>query len=86
MTSFVYTTAGLLSRLVSHHYEGSTMGTFVLFRFSAFDVKLNIRLNSGGPRGGGEFRCKYIFLPDNGAFFVNYVVISALIGTALSNT
>ena len=27
------------------------------------------------------FRC--IFLPDNGAFFVNYVITSAFIGTAL---
>ena len=34
-------------------------------------------------RGENEFRWKCIFLPDNGAFFVNYVVTSALIGTAL---
>ena len=29
------------------------------------------------------FRWRCIFLPDNGAFFVNYVITSALIGTAL---
>ena len=34
-------------------------------------------------RGENEFRWKCIFLPDNVAFFVNYVVTSALIGTAL---
>ena len=28
-----------------------------------------------------EWNC--IFLPDNGAFFVNYVITSALVGTAL---
>ena len=28
-----------------------------------------------------EWNC--IFLPDNGAFFVNYVVTSAVVGTAL---
>lgn len=27
------------------------------------------------------FRC--VFLPDNGAFFVNYVITSSLIGTAM---
>lgn len=30
---------------------------------------------------GYLFRC--VFLPDNGAFFVNYVITSSLIGTAM---
>jgi hypothetical protein len=29
------------------------------------------------------FQWNCIFLPDNGAFFVNYVITSALVGTAL---
>ncbi|XP_068239271.1 calcium permeable stress-gated cation channel 1 isoform X1 [Palaemon carinicauda] len=31
----------------------------------------------------GTFRWECIFLPDNGAFFVNYIITSALIGTTL---
>lgn len=27
--------------------------------------------------------CRCVFLPDNGAFFVNYVITSSLIGTAM---
>ena len=29
------------------------------------------------------FYCSCVFLPNNGAFFVNYLITSALIGTAL---
>ena len=32
---------------------------------------------------GQTYRWKCIFLPDNGAFFVNYVITSAFIGTGL---
>lgn len=27
--------------------------------------------------------CRCVFLPDNGAFFVNYVITSSLIGTSM---
>jgi len=33
--------------------------------------------------GGGGINWQCIFLPDNGAFFVNYVTTCALIGTGL---
>ena len=32
---------------------------------------------------GQTYRWRCIFLPDNGAFFVNYVITSAFIGTGL---
>ena len=32
---------------------------------------------------GQTYRWSCIFLPDNGAFFVNYVITSAFIGTGL---
>lgn len=32
-------------------------------------------------RNSSHFRC--VFLPDNGAFFVNYVIASAFIGNAM---
>ena len=31
----------------------------------------------------GTYRWECVFLPDNGAFFVNYVITSSFIGTAL---
>ena len=39
------------------------------------------KLTNGTSNYTFEWDC--IFLPDNGAFFVNYVVTSALVGTAL---
>ena len=39
------------------------------------------KLTNGTSNYTFEWNC--IFLPDNGAFFVNYVVTSAIIGTAL---
>ncbi len=36
-----------------------------------------------GDNSGVVFEWNCIFLPDNGAFFVNYVVTAALVGTAL---
>lgn len=38
------------------------------------------------PRGcsaGAPAACRCVFLPDNGAFFVNYVIASAFIGNAM---
>ncbi|KAK3886905.1 hypothetical protein Pcinc_008961 [Petrolisthes cinctipes] len=37
----------------------------------------------GGKADDEEFRWQCIFLPDNGAFFVNYIITSAFIGTSL---
>ncbi|KAK4023762.1 hypothetical protein OUZ56_009160 [Daphnia magna] len=34
-------------------------------------------------RSNGTYRWECVFLPDNGAFFVNYVITSSFIGTAL---
>ncbi|XP_059351979.1 calcium permeable stress-gated cation channel 1-like isoform X3 [Daphnia carinata] len=34
-------------------------------------------------RANGTYRWECVFLPDNGAFFVNYVITSSFIGTAL---
>ena len=39
------------------------------------------KLTNGTSNYTFEWNC--IFLPDNGAFFVNYVITSALVGTAL---
>jgi hypothetical protein len=39
------------------------------------------RLTNGTSNYTFEWNC--IFLPDNGAFFVNYVITSAIVGTAL---
>jgi len=37
----------------------------------------------GGDHGGAVFRWDCIFLPDSGAFFVNYVITAAFIGSGL---
>lgn len=37
----------------------------------------------GGKAIDEDFRWQCIFLPDNGAFFVNYIITSAFIGTSL---
>lgn len=36
-----------------------------------------------GSRAGAPAACRCVFLPDNGAFFVNYVIASAFIGNAM---
>ena len=63
---------------------------FVLFRPSVGLTSMrgilealitSTKLTNGTSNYTFEWDC--IFLPDNGAFFVNYVVTSALVGTAL---
>ena len=60
---------------LSLYYPKYLLNYFLLRAFFESVIRHN--------KGENEFRWKCIFLPDNGAFFVNYVVTSALIGTAL---
>ena len=49
----------------------------------AFMESIIPKANTTDSGGGGGINWQCIFLPDNGAFFVNYVTTCALIGTGL---
>ena len=48
--------------------------------FRSVDIRVFLSCLNFGPF---QFCFRCVFLPNNGAFFVNYLITSALIGTAL---
>lgn len=69
-------------RLVSGHHAvgnwGAVLGGAAPCRCALPSSWWRPRESAGAP---GAYRC--VFLPDNGAFFVNYVIASAFIGNAM---
>lgn len=56
--------------------------TYLLFKYK-YKFSAQAFLEFAFQAGVQTYRWECVFLPDKGAFFVNYVVTSALIGTSL---
>ena len=53
---------------------------FPTFGFTTFQASIEFLFKNNGTE---SYRWDCIFLPDSGAFFVNYVITAALVGTGL---